>query len=58
MVMSKAQILSDSFSELPLTTENYAEKLFLFFARDFRDKYIEYSRDVLRAVIEKIKVNT
>ena len=58
MVMSKAQILSGSFSELPLTTENYAEKLFLFFARDFRDKYIEYSRDVLKAVIEKIKVNT
>ena len=55
MVMSKAQILSDAFSALPLTEENYSEKLYLFFARDFRDKYIEYSREVLKAVIEKIK---
>ena len=38
MVMSKAQILSDAFSALPLTEENYSEKLYLFFARDFRDK--------------------
>ena len=58
MVMSKAQILSDAFSALPLTEENYSEKLYLFFARDFRDKYIEYSREVLKAVIERIKGNT
>ena len=55
MIMSKAQILSNSFTALPLTLENYSEKLYLFFARDFRDKYIEYSREVLKAVIEKVK---
>ena len=55
MVMSKAQILSNAFSALPLTIENYSDELYLFFARDFRDKYIEYSREVLKAVIEKVK---
>lgn len=57
MVISKAEILSDSFTELPLTTENYTEKLYIFFARSFRDKYVEYSREVLQAVIERIKRN-
>ena len=55
MVVSKATELSDSLSALPLTMDNYTDKLYVFFAREFREKYIEYSRDVLQSVIEQIK---
>lgn len=55
MVVIMSEKLSDAFSKLALTKDNYPEKLYLFFARDFRDRYIEYAREILQSVIEKIK---
>ena len=36
-------------------TSDYKNKLDLFFARDFKDLYIDYAKKVLIDVMEKIK---
>ena len=33
----------------------YKDNLYLFFARDFKDLYIAYAREVLEEVIKKIQ---
>ena len=53
MVISKLDKLIFEFTKK--AGGDYKDKLDLFFARDFKDLYIEYTRDVLNAVIEHIK---
>lgn len=53
MVISKLDNLTNEFTKR--AGEDYKDKLDLFFARDFKDLYVEYTRDVLNAVIEHIK---
>lgn len=55
MVISISEDLSNKLRSLSLGIDNYQDKLDLFFSRDFKDLYIEYSRKVLEAVINRIK---
>lgn len=40
---------------LSLEEDNFKDSLDLFFARDYKDQYLELSKTVLDAVIERIK---
>lgn len=55
MVISLSEGLSNKLQSLSLEVDNYQDKLDLFFSREFKDLYIEYSRKVLEAVINRIK---
>lgn len=54
MVIKKIEKMSNHM-ESYVKKENYENDLDSFFYKDFKEKYIVYSRDVLNAVIEKIK---
>lgn len=54
MVIEKLKILSD-FMESYVKKENYKNDLDLFFYKDFKEKYIDYSREILNSVIKKNK---
>ena len=56
MVISlSSKTISKALRELSLSENDYKDKLDLFFSRDFKSIYIDYSRQVLEAVIKKIK---
>lgn len=54
MVISKLKKLSNSMKNY-VKKENYKNDLDSFFYKDFKEKYIDYSREVINSVIEKIK---
>lgn len=56
MVINKLKKMSNSMKNY-VKKENYKNDLDSFFYKDFKEKYIEYSREVLNSVIEKIKTN-
>ncbi|MCI9220887.1 MAG: hypothetical protein HFH94_14295 [Lachnospiraceae bacterium] len=53
MIVSKLDAINEEFKKR--VKVNYKDNLYLFFARDFKDMYISYGREVLESVIEKIK---
>lgn len=52
MVVDKAAKLGNEFEKR--AGEDYKDKLDLFFARDFKDVYIEYTKDTLNGIIQRI----
>ena len=54
MVINNLVRIKDSMQK-DVNENNYKDRLDLFFARDFKELYIEYARNVLNAVIDKIK---
>lgn len=52
MIMGKATILEEEF--LKRGGEKYRDNLDLFFTRDYKDVYIEYTRSALKSIIERI----
>ncbi|MBE6051189.1 MAG: DUF262 domain-containing protein [Clostridium sp.] len=55
MVMNKLRKLNNLMKKIDSYEENYQDQLDLFFFKDFKEKYIEYSREVLDEVINKVK---
>ena len=53
MIIRNLKPLSDEFQERAIP--DYKDNLDLFFARDFKDIYIKYAKNVLNNIIEKIK---
>lgn len=54
MVLAELAEISDSM-QANVATDNFKDKLDLFFSRDFKEKYISYARNVLSKVIDHIK---
>lgn len=54
MVISNLTKIKDNMQK-DLNESNYINTLDLFFARDFKEQYIEYAKNVLNEVIKKIK---
>lgn len=55
MYLEKIRELSKSIEETPIDESHYKDNLDLYFARDFKDLYVEFARSILKEVIEKIK---
>ncbi len=54
MVISKINLINEKMKN-SVNENDFKDKLDLFFSRDFKEDYIQYARDVLNAVLEKIK---
>lgn len=52
MIIGKANKLKEEFEIR--SGEGYKDKLDLFFAREFRDEYIQYTKSVLNSIIDRI----
>lgn len=52
MVVDKAAKLGSEFEKR--AGDDYKDKLDLFFAREFKDVYIEYTKDTLNGIIQRI----
>ncbi len=55
MVINNLSELRDTMEGCVSNNETFEKDLHLFFYQDFKEKYIDYSRCVLNAVIKKIK---
>ncbi len=54
MIINNIKNISDNMQK-DVDENNFQDNLYLFFVRDFKEQYIEYARNVLNEVIDKIK---
>lgn len=55
LVIKHSLKIAQKMQRLSLEEDNFKDSLDLFFARDYKDQYLELSKTVLDAVIERIK---
>ena len=55
LVIKHSLKIAQKMQSLSLEEDNFKDSLDLFFARDYKDQYLELSKTVLDAVIERIK---
>ena len=57
MIMEKSEALSDSMYTALTVAADPKDGLDLFFARDYKEKYIVFAKDVLKTIMEHIKIS-
>lgn len=55
MYLEHVQSLGESMEEATRDPKRYKDDLDLYFSRDFKEQYVQFARDLLKEVIEKVR---